>query len=130
MIFISFITLNVSTMNRSLLLLLLALPFISPAQTKALVGGTLIDGYGGKPLQNSVIIIEGERIKAIGTLGSIEISKGAEIMSTYWPSLAMGVEKDFGTVSEGKYADTIAVKGDVLRHINLLQDVKMIVKTI
>jgi imidazolonepropionase-like amidohydrolase len=48
--------------------------------------------------------------------------------ATYWPSVAMGVDKDFGTVSEGKYADIIAVKGDVLRHIDLFQDVKMVVK--
>lgn len=51
-------------------------------KVKAMVGGTLIDGYGGKPLRNSVIIIEGERIKAIGQVGSIAIPKGAEIIST------------------------------------------------
>jgi len=48
--------------------------------------------------------------------------------ATYWPSVAMKADKDFGTISEGKYADIIAVKGDVLRHIALLQDVKMIFK--
>lgn len=48
--------------------------------------------------------------------------------ATYWPAVAMGVDKDFGTVSEGKYADIIAVKGDVLRHIDLLQDVKLVIK--
>jgi imidazolonepropionase-like amidohydrolase len=48
--------------------------------------------------------------------------------ATYWPALAMKVEKDFGTVTEGKYADIIAVRGDVLRHINLLQDVDMVIK--
>ena len=48
--------------------------------------------------------------------------------ATYWPALAMKVEKDFGTVSEGKYADIIAVRGDVLRHINLLQDVDIVIK--
>ncbi|AWH72635.1 Xaa-Pro dipeptidase [Dokdonia sp. Dokd-P16] len=48
--------------------------------------------------------------------------------ATYWPSLWMGVEKEVGTVTEGKYADIIAVKGDVLRHISLLQDVDMIIK--
>jgi imidazolonepropionase-like amidohydrolase len=48
--------------------------------------------------------------------------------ATYWPAVAMGVEKDFGTVSEGKFADIIAVKGDVLRHIDLLQDVKLVIK--
>lgn len=30
--------------------------------------------------------------------------------------------------SEGKYADIIAVKGDVLRYISLLQDVDLVVK--
>lgn len=61
------------------------------AQTKALVGGTLIDGYGGKPLLNSVIVIEGERIKAIGTVGNIEIPKGAEIISTEGMSVLPGL---------------------------------------
>jgi imidazolonepropionase-like amidohydrolase len=36
--------------------------------------------------------------------------------------------EDFGTVSEGKYADMIAMKGDVLRYMALLQDVKMVIK--
>ena len=48
--------------------------------------------------------------------------------ATYWPSVAMGVDQEVGTISEGKYADIIAVKGDVLRYINLLQDVDMVVK--
>ena len=48
--------------------------------------------------------------------------------ATYWPSVWMGVSDDYGTVSEGKYADIIAVKGDVLRHISLLQDVDMVFK--
>ena len=48
--------------------------------------------------------------------------------ATYWPSLWMGVEDEVGTVTEGKYADIIAVKGDVLKHISLLQDVDIIIK--
>lgn len=48
--------------------------------------------------------------------------------ATYWPSVAMGVDKDYGTITEGKYADIIAVKGDVLRHIDLLQRVDMVIK--
>lgn len=49
---------------------------------KALVGGTLIDGFGSNPIRNSVIIIEGERIKAVGQVGSLAIPAGAEIIST------------------------------------------------
>jgi imidazolonepropionase-like amidohydrolase len=48
--------------------------------------------------------------------------------ATYWPSVAMKVSDQVGTVSEGKYADIIAVRGDVLRHINLLQNVDVVIK--
>jgi imidazolonepropionase-like amidohydrolase len=48
--------------------------------------------------------------------------------ATYWPSVAMKVSDQVGTVSEGKYADIIAVRGDVLRHIDLLQDVDIVFK--
>lgn len=33
-----------------------------------------------------------------------------------------------GTVTQGKYADIIAVRGDVLRHIDLLQRVDITMK--
>ena len=48
--------------------------------------------------------------------------------ATYWPAKAMGVEDKYGTISEGKFADIIAVKGDVLRWVNLLSDVDMVIK--
>ncbi|MDA9187798.1 amidohydrolase family protein, partial [Flavobacteriaceae bacterium] len=48
--------------------------------------------------------------------------------ATYWPSKFMGVENKVGTVSVGKQADIIAVKGDVLRYISLLQKVDLVMK--
>ena len=48
--------------------------------------------------------------------------------ATYWPAVAMKADKDYGTVAEGKYADIIAVKGDALKHINLLQNVDLVIK--
>ncbi len=48
--------------------------------------------------------------------------------ATYWPAVAMKVDRDVGTVSEGKYADIIAVRGDVLRYINLLHSVDIVIK--
>lgn len=48
--------------------------------------------------------------------------------ATYWPAVAMKVDKDYGTISPGKKADIIAVKGDVLRYINLLQRVDLVIK--
>src|SRR4026208_1367057 len=69
-----------------LTLLTVALFINAHAQTqsniKALVGGTLIDGYGSKPIRNSVVIVEGERIKAVGQIGTLAIPRGAEVIST------------------------------------------------
>jgi imidazolonepropionase-like amidohydrolase len=48
--------------------------------------------------------------------------------ATYWPSVAMKVDREVGTIAEGKYADIIAVRGDVLRYINLLQRVDIVIK--
>jgi imidazolonepropionase-like amidohydrolase len=48
--------------------------------------------------------------------------------ATYWPSVAMKVDSRVGTVSAGKDADIIAVRGDVLRYISLLQRVDVVIK--
>ena len=48
--------------------------------------------------------------------------------ATYWPAVMMGVSKELGTISAGKYADIIAVQGDVLRYINLLSRVDLVIK--
>ena len=48
--------------------------------------------------------------------------------ATYWPSVAMRVSRDVGTIEEGKYADIIAVRGDVLRYIELLARPDVVVR--
>ncbi len=48
--------------------------------------------------------------------------------AVYWPAVMMGVEDELGTVSANKKADIIAVRGDVLEYINLLQHVDFVMK--
>ncbi|MCQ8184269.1 amidohydrolase family protein [Parvularcula maris] len=48
--------------------------------------------------------------------------------AVYWPAVLMGVEDELGTVSAGKKADIIAVRGDVLKHMNVLQNVDLVMK--
>ncbi len=52
------------------------------AEKKALVGGRLIDGFGGRPLANSVILIDGDTVEAVGSVGSLEVPEGYEVIST------------------------------------------------
>jgi imidazolonepropionase-like amidohydrolase len=71
-------------------------PATQPARSTAagitaLVGGTLIDGYGGPPLRNSVVLIGGERIRAVGQVGTLAVPSGAEIVSTDGMSVLPGL---------------------------------------
>jgi hypothetical protein len=45
-------------------------------------GGTLIDGRGGPPIADAVVVIEGSRIVAAGPRGSVRIPANAKTIST------------------------------------------------
>ena len=58
---------------------------VAPAgagELRALVGGVLVDGSGGPPLADSVILIDGDRIMAVGQVGTLPIPPLAEVIST------------------------------------------------
>jgi hypothetical protein len=67
-------------------LAVLGLTIRSEAQTSAasgtlvLQGGRLIDGTGKAPLENAVILIEGERIKAVGKQGEIALPRDSRVI--------------------------------------------------
>jgi imidazolonepropionase-like amidohydrolase len=69
-------------LRRLLLLLAASTAMPASAQTLAMVGGTLVDGTLKEPIRNSVVLIEGERIKAVGTVGSLPVPAGATVIST------------------------------------------------
>jgi imidazolonepropionase-like amidohydrolase len=70
---------------------LVSVLLLQNAPLKALVGGTLIDGHGGPPLRNSVIIVRGERIEAVGQVGTLAVPAGAEVISTEGMSVLPGL---------------------------------------
>ncbi len=53
--------------------------------------GTLIDGRGGTPLRNSVIVIEGSRIKAVGTQGQVSYPQNALVIQAQGQSILPGL---------------------------------------
>jgi len=61
------------------LLLIASGPAAQP-RTLVLEGGTLIDGTGRGPVADAVIVIEGERIKTVGTKGSVSYPPGATVI--------------------------------------------------
>jgi imidazolonepropionase-like amidohydrolase len=48
--------------------------------------------------------------------------------ATRWPARFLKKEKELGTLAPGRYADVIAVRGDVLTHVDLLQRVDVVIK--
>ncbi len=48
--------------------------------------------------------------------------------ATRWPAVWLKKEKQLGTLAPGRYADIVAVRGDVLTHIELLQNVDVVIK--
>ena len=81
-------------MTGVLALAMAALAVAAPSSrqvTLALVGGTLIDGFGSTPVRDSVVLVRGDRIDAIGQVGSLEVPEGAEVISTEGMSVLPGL---------------------------------------
>jgi hypothetical protein len=69
------------------------LPTHAAAQINASLvirGGTLIDGTGRPPLEDAVILVEGERIKALGKRGEIAVPRGARVIDVKGKTLLPG----------------------------------------
>ena len=60
--------------------LLFAQDEVVPKNRLVIEGGTLIDGTGGAPLSDAVIVIEGNRIAAIGPRGQVQLPQDAEVI--------------------------------------------------
>ena len=52
----------------------------APAGTAAISGGTLIDGSGGAPLENALILIRDGRINQISRVGEMEIPADSQVI--------------------------------------------------
>lgn len=79
---------------RLLLAALIALAAGAPAEARpplVLAGGTVVDGYGNPPIRNGVVVIEGERIVAVGPASMVEVPPGAEVISTQGMTVLPGL---------------------------------------
>ena len=77
----------------------------------AIVGGTVVDLDGNEPLKNAVILVENERISAIGAAGSVTVPADAEVINAgnTWliPGL-MNMHVHLGLILPGKMAAELA----------------------
>lgn len=67
----------------ALLLLVLSTALGAQARpTLALVGGRVLDGYGGPPIENGVVLIAGDRIVAVGRDTDVRVPAGVPTIDT------------------------------------------------
>ncbi len=57
----------------------------------AIVGATLIDGRGGAPLLDAVVVVRGEKILAVGKRTAVSIPAGAEVIDAKGLTLLPGL---------------------------------------
>jgi imidazolonepropionase-like amidohydrolase len=100
--------------------LTLSAPVVSPvvrAQTPpssrvvAIVGGTVVNLAGGAPIANAAVVIEGERITAIGPAATTTVPAGAEVIRATGrfvvPGL-MNMHTHYGLVLPGRQGAELA----------------------
>lgn len=89
---------------------------LSPGQTRAarataIVGASVVNVNGGSPIQDAVVVIEGDRITAIGPAATTQVPQGAEVIRAagMWisPGL-MNMHTHYGLVLPGRAGAELA----------------------
>jgi imidazolonepropionase-like amidohydrolase len=85
-------------------------------QIKAIVGATAVDLANGRSVPNSVLLIDGDRIMAIGPAGAVSVPQGADIIHAdgKWllPGL-MNMHVHLGLKLPGAAGDSLSNETDV-----------------
>jgi imidazolonepropionase-like amidohydrolase len=101
-----------------LFLFLTCVPLAASDPVTAIVGATVIDGTGGAPLKDAVIVIDGRKITAVGARGRVTIPAGAREINVAGKyiipglmdanvHLVLGSAIEFIVRYEGRYEDLI-----------------------
>jgi imidazolonepropionase-like amidohydrolase len=96
----------------------------------ALVGGQLIDGRGGPPVKDAVVVIEGDRILAAGPRGTTAVPPGATVFDTSGQSILPGLwdmhahlqQVEQGAVYLAAGVTTVRDLGNILEFITGVRD--------
>jgi imidazolonepropionase-like amidohydrolase len=67
-----------------------------PTGVLVLSGGRVIDGFGGTPLENAVVVVRGNRIEAVGRAGAVAIPGDARTIDVSGMTLLPGLWESHG----------------------------------
>ena len=78
---------------------MLSIASVADAQTSAVIvfkGAQLIDGTGAPPIKKSVLVIEGDRITAVGKEGKVHYPKNARVIELEGRTIMPGIINGHG----------------------------------
>lgn len=93
-------------------IVLLAIAFFTTsvtvrAEQTALVGGRLIDGFGHRPIANSVILIKDGLIEKVGTTDTLQVPEGYRTVSTEGMDLLPGLWENHAHLMLNGHSDYV-----------------------
>ena len=59
--------------------------------TTAIIGARVIDGLGGDPIEKGTVVIEGDRIAAVGKDAAVQIPRGAKVLDAAGRTVLPGI---------------------------------------
>lgn len=90
----------------------------APTDITAIMGGTVIDGLGGAPIENGVVLMEDDRILAVGPSDAVSVPNGATLIDasgkTVMPGL-VDVHVHFDILGHANYAHWFGEYEDRMR---------------
>ena len=101
------------------------------AQTIAIVGGTLVDLNGEAPIENAVIVINGERITAIGSAADLEIpadAKQIDAKGKYLIPGLMNMHVHLGLILPGKMKAQLANESEAALALRMAHAARAVLK--
>jgi len=90
----------------------------------AIVGGMLIDGNEGTPIQNAVVLVEGDRITEVGRVGTVDIPSDVQVIDANGKTIMPGLVESHAhlmIIGHGRYSEYFPryrdriMSGEILR---------------
>jgi len=86
-----------------------------------LKGAKLIDGAGHSPIENGVLVIQGDKLTAVGPSGSVEYPDDAEVIDCHGQTIIPGLISDHSHIG---LVDGISIKAENYNRANILRQLQ------